>query len=108
MIGYRIEVQRTLELHVKACRVLNRLSLGIAISVIGCRQGAELKGIHGIRGVHVEVAEIGVTRAFKRSPHGGSLYRKRVSHRRFMALACALSLRTAKDHCHQRNDQSGT
>ena len=59
MVGYRVEIQGPVELHIEAAGVLDGLTLGVAVGVVGRCQGAELKGIQRIGGVDMEVAKVG-------------------------------------------------
>jgi hypothetical protein len=57
VIGHGIEVERLPELDLEAGRMLDRLTPGVAIGVVGRGERAEREGVEGVRGVHVQVAE---------------------------------------------------
>ena len=58
MIGDCVKVQGLTKLYIKPGRMLDRLTSGIAIGVIGCCQGAKGKGVKGIGRMNMKVAKV--------------------------------------------------
>ena len=60
MVGDRVEIERTIELDIEAGGMLDRLSAGIPVSVVGCRTSAEGERVQGKGGMDVQITEVGV------------------------------------------------
>jgi len=96
MVGDREEVERSVhQLHGAATHVVDGLALGKPVGIIGRGANIERKGIEGPRRVHVEVAEVGVSKRV-----GLDLRRRDVDHRR--SLVGGLYPST----CPQQQDQA--
>ena len=72
MIGHGLEVEgAALELDLVAARVLDRLTLGEPVGVVGIRPRPEQVGVEGVLRVHVQVAEVGVLERVRRRAVAG-------------------------------------
>ena len=60
VVGDGLKIERSVELHVEAGRMLDRPALGELVGVVGAGCGSEDEGVEGVAGVDMEVAEISV------------------------------------------------
>ena len=50
MVGYSVEVERTVDLYLEPARMLNRVALGEPVGVVGTGAGAEDVGVDRVAG----------------------------------------------------------